>query len=314
MKNYKSSKYYFSRLSDAEKDMYNSIETALDDFKPSASVRVGLTKTLSININKTISAVLYDNPAYFYVDKSMVSIMQIPMFFQFNFRYDYTRDEAEKLNAEIHRKASEFLQKYIKPGMDDLTKQRAVYRYLQSEVAPKYANTGKDSFSIIGALIRGSCVCEGMSKTYKLLCDYVQIPSIIVTGEGIRENRPEPHAWNITRINGITAHCDITWDTISGAGAYDYFNLSDSEISADHSFDSTVYPKCEPNKINYFVANNMIASDETEARKIIAANKHKKCFSIRCLFPVTLEKAMNLGFSSGTLRVNERQNVVMFKK
>jgi hypothetical protein len=51
-----------------------------------------------------------------------------------------------------------------------------------------------------------------------------------------------------------------------------------------------------------------------EARKIIAANKDKDFFSIKCLFPIESGQLGGWGFPSGKIRCNEAQNVVMFMK
>jgi hypothetical protein len=85
-------------------------------------------------------------------------------------------------------------------------------------------------------------------------------------------------------------------------------------MAADHTFDAELYPKCAPNKINYFYKNGLIASNEDEAIKIIAKNMDKDFFSIKLLFPMTRERLAGLGFPPGILRFNSTQNVVMFTK
>ena len=137
---------------------------------------------------------------------------------------------------------------------------------------------------------------------------------MVVMGEATRESVRQPHAWNITRINDVTAHTDVAWDTIFGVGSYDYFNLSDADIAADHTFDANIYPKCNPNRINYFYKNNLIAANEDEAKHIIARNMDADFFSVKLLFPVIKEQLPGLGFPIGRLRFNETQNVVAFIK
>jgi hypothetical protein len=51
-----------------------------------------------------------------------------------------------------------------------------------------------------------------------------------------------------------------------------------------------------------------------EARKIIAANKDKDFFSVKCLFPVESGQLGGFGFPAGKLRLNNTQNVVMYTK
>lgn len=56
----------------------------------------------------------------------------------------------------------------------------------------------------------------------------------------------QAHAWNLVYINNKWRHVDCTWDDpVSNYGdviQYDYYNLTDQEISADHSWDTSVYP------------------------------------------------------------------------
>ena len=306
------SKYYFTKLTDGEKNLYNHICDTLGRFEPALSIHAGMGKDFTLDVGEILTAVFFDNPGYFYLDRNRIVIKQTPMYLQLCFQYDYTQAEAERLSGEIKEKIVEFMREYIEPDMTPLAKQLEVHKYIQSSVKPQPGELDRDSFSVVGALIHGSCVCEGFAKAYKLLCDYCRIASIIVTGEAERDGKKEKHAWNITRIKDIAAHIDITWDTIAGVGSYDYFNLCDADIAADHSFDAALYPKCSPNKINYFYKNGLIAANEDEARKIIALNADRELFSVKLLFPVTRERLGELGFPSGKLRFNETQNVVMF--
>jgi len=306
------SRFYFSKLSDGEKDIYNSISDALDRFEQTVSIRAGIGR-LS-DIQKIFEYILLDNPGFFYLDKRRFEYSQSFMSAQIRFQYDYTRSEAEQFSSAIKEKISAFMRGAINRAMGHLEKQRAIHKYLQAAIKPEYENISRDSHSVVGALVHGFCVCEGFAKAYKLLCDYVKLAAIVVTGESDRDGKREPHAWNIVRINNITAHNDITWDAIAGIGSYTYFNLCDAEISADHSFEAGFFPVCVPNKINYFYLNRLTAANEAEARRIIAANADKAGFSMKFLFPVELERIMGFGFPSGSFKFNDAQNVVTFMK
>jgi hypothetical protein len=304
------SKFYLSKLTDGEKNLYNHISGALGRFEPALSLHAGMGKDFTVDIQKVLTYALLDQPGLFYLNKDCVIIKQTPMYIQLCFEYDYLQAETERLSGEIKEKIVEFMCEYIEPKMTPLAKQLAVHKYLQSVVTPQQADIDRDSHSVIGALLRRSCVCEGFAKAHKLLCDYLRIASIVVSGHA----KGEAHAWNITRINGVTAHTDVTWDTGLGIGSYDYFNLCDADMAADHSFDADLYPKCAPNKINYFYKNGLIASNEAEVRRIISENTDKDFFSVKCLFPLAQEQLGGLGFPAGKLRYNDAQNIVMFMR
>lgn len=308
------SKFYYSKLNDGEKNLYDRICEALLRFEPALSVHAGMGKAFTVDTKKIITAVLFDNPVFFYLDRSRVITKQTPMYIQILFQYDYTKEEAEALWTQVETRIEQFMKNGIKPGMSPLAKQLWAHNLLYTvHVAePPY---DKDCFSVVGAFIRSSCVCEGFAKAYKLLCDRLGIASIVVTGEAVMpDGKREAHSWNIARINGVTAHTDAAWDSCFGGAAYDYFNLCDADIAADHVFDADFYPKCEPNKINYFYKNKLIASDEKELKKIVSEHFDAPYFSVKLLFPFSEEQARALPFDIGTLRYNAAQNVIGFIK
>ena len=226
----------------------------------------------------------------------------------------YSKEEAEKLWAEVENRIELFIKNHIKPDMSPLAKQLKVHNFLYT-IRTAEEPFDSDCFSVVGALLRDRCVCEGFAKAYKLLCDRLGIASIVVVGEALHENgRREPHSWNITRIKGVTAHTDAAWDSRFGGAAYDYFNLCDADIAADHCFDTELYPKCVPNKINYFYKNGLIARDEDELRKIIADRADEPYYSVKLLFPFSKERLDEFPFGIGTLRYNAAQNVIGFIK
>lgn len=308
------SKFYYSRLSDGEKNLYNKICEALLRFEPALSVHAGMGKAFTVDTKKIMMAVLFDNPVFFYLDRKNVVVKQTPMYIQLAFHYDYSKEEADKLWAEVENRVELFIKNSIKPGMSALAKQLKVHNFLYTvhTAEPPY---DKDSFSVVGALVRGACVCEGFAKTYKLLCDRLGIASIVVIGEALPPGGQRiAHSWNITRINGITAHTDASWDSRYGGAAYDYFNLCDADIAADHVFDPNAYPVCEPNKINYFYKNGLIASDEDELKRIIADNSDKPYYSVKLMFPFSQERVSELPFEMGSVRYNAAQNVIGYIK
>lgn len=312
--NDKGSKFYYSRLTDGEKNLYDRICGALLRFEPALSIHAGMGKAFTVDTKKIMTAVLFDNPVFFYLDRHRVITRQTPMYIQLIFRYDYTRPEAEKLWEEVEKKVELFIKSSIKPEMSPLARQIKVHNFLSS-VHTAEEPYDKDCFSVVGALVRGRCVCEGFAKTYKLMCDRLGIASVIVVGEALLPNgQREPHSWNITRIRGITAHTDAAWDSRFDGASYDYFNLCDADIAADHCFDTEVYPECAPNKINYFYKNGLIARDEDELRKIIADKEGEAYYSVRLLFPFSGERLAEFPFNGGTLRYNASQNIIGYIK
>lgn len=301
-------KYYYSLLNQKGKQVYHQICDAILNFQSSLTLKSISTAA----IHQIFHAVLYDHPAFFYVNRKNVVIAQGIMGITMFFRYDYSKKDAEILWNKMQIRINDCLSQ-IKPNMKTLAKQIAVHRWMQTNIQIARKPYDKTCFSITGALIHGRCVCEGFAHTYKLICDRLHIASIIVTGSAQNpDGDMELHAWNITRINGITAHIDVTWDTVYGEGSYDYFNLTDAEISVDHTFDQSIYPACTSDAYSYFTVNQLIAKDEIELRHLIGLYKQKQTFAIRLEFCCDPSIFSRIGFPNGRIRFNKARNIISF--
>lgn len=104
-----------------------------------------------------------------------------------------------------------------------------------------YADDGDDSHSIVGPLLHHRGVCDGISKTAKVLLQECGIESHVVFGTAIVTGGDEPHAWNVVCLNGKWYHLDVTFDnTLSNDNVrYDYFNIPTKEIIVDHTIDAS---------------------------------------------------------------------------
>ena len=63
-------------------------------------------------------------------------------------------------------------------------------------------------------------VCEGYSRAFKLLCDALSIPCMLVEGDGVSEISTETHMWNIVRLGGVWYAVDVTWDDALGNDSF----------------------------------------------------------------------------------------------
>jgi len=122
-----------------------------------------------------------------------------------------------------------------------------------------------ESYCAYGALVLGKGVCEAYSEAMKLIMDKLGIECTIVTGESQDQN----HAWNIIKIDNEFYQLDVTWndpviDDGSNTIRYDYFNITDSEMARDHSWETDSYPACTSTKHNYFYYNSLVVSSYDE--------------------------------------------------
>ena len=55
-------------------------------------------------------------------------------------------------------------------------------------------------------------VCEGYARAFKVLCDKLNIPCVLVSGDGVSGGTREPHMWNYVQLDGAWYAVDVTWD------------------------------------------------------------------------------------------------------
>lgn len=176
----------------------------------------------------------------------------------------------------------------------------------------KEAEDGWEEFTVYGALINGSAVCEGYSHSMVMLLNKVGIDCYYVNGYG----ESNPHMWNVVKIDDNWYHLDATWDDNDNA-YYHYFNLDDETVTHDHvisplfedtdSTDSGIFnlwlPECNSDSANYFVVESTYIYDFNECRDTVVAdlaeaaeNKDSE-FTIRFDTSIDFNEAMSVMFN-----------------
>ena len=98
--------------------------------------------------------------------------------------------------------------------------------YSQSQIG----DTPWCAFSAIkGSNGQEAPVCEGYSRAFKVLCDAMDIPCIIMSGKTSYRGSLEDHMWNYVQMeNGKWYAIDVTWDDPAIAGNYNVVSGSES--------------------------------------------------------------------------------------
>lgn len=159
-------------------------------------------------------------------------------------------DSMDDLNRcfQVYDKADEIIKSIIKPGMSELEKEKAVHDYIVLNTRYDSSHFYDGTIPMItvtpyGILIEGAGVCGGYAAATKLLLNKAGIYCIELNALPMMN-----HGWDIVRIDGKYYHLDTTWDDPvpdrPGVVIYNYFNLTDSEISKDHKWDTSKYPVC----------------------------------------------------------------------
>lgn len=231
--------YYFSRLPDDAKHVYQTILNQLD--KGNNYARVDLPEASfifpsGVTLHDVTTSVVEDNPQLFHLEIShfdysrsgkiaTVSLEKVYSAAEYQQLYHKLREELRKIVSMAEHKSSDF-EKLV-----------FVHDYLANGISYYCGESDPVSqcevHTVVGALLNRACVCDGYARAFRLICNQLHIPCIVVGGEGTLMNFSGPHAWNYVRVNGKVYHVDVTWDSIMisrGSCLKDYFFLRNDQI------------------------------------------------------------------------------------
>lgn len=154
---------------------------------------------------------------------------------EFNLVYLTNREQEEYTASEVKR----ILGDVLSPGMNNYAKEKAIHDYIVTNVAYDESFAEHSAYA---ALAKGKTVCQGYALlAYKMLNE-AGVGVRIISGDA----RGESHAWNLVNLYGNWTHLDCTWDDpvpdVKGRLLYNYYNLTDSQIGSDHSWEHSKYP------------------------------------------------------------------------
>lgn len=248
------SSYNYEQLNDVEKQAYICILNNIDSH-PELIKIPNLTKE---EFNNVYFAVKNDNPQILCFSDScnMLSFWSSAFI---ELKYEYSVDECDamqnKLMAEVDRIISE-----MPEYEDDYSKELYIHDYIVNMC--KYEESDHSS-NAYGCLIENKAVCSGFSRAAMLLLENVGIKTVLIGGTGISSTQGRiSHMWNIVQIEEAYYHLDVTWDNPGNDESIShlYFNLTDSEISLDHTDYDFAY-SCNEDKFNYFKYNGLLFSN-----------------------------------------------------
>lgn len=147
--------------------------------------------------------------------------------------YRDTLEDEEYIEHEVNR----ILYQIISEDMTDYEKVEALNHYLAHNVE-YYADIAKDGQSVRVLLEDGTGVCTAYALTMGRMLSKLDIPNLLVAGDGYGSNEWVPHAWNKVQIDGEWYNLDPTWNhpraTSGRHNEYRYFLVSDEYIKDTH--------------------------------------------------------------------------------
>ncbi len=155
--------------------------------------------------------------------------------------YFYGPDKEKALERGLVRT----LDLIVSPDMDMFTREKTIHDWIVNHVDyDRDTLNGSDDmgYTDYSAFTRGLAVCEGYSVLTDRMLSMAGIPCLIVIGSAGGGD----HGWNMVNLCGNWYDLDVTWDDHGSYGDhtihYDYFDISDGQMSLDHIWDRDAYP------------------------------------------------------------------------
>lgn len=239
-----------------------------------------------------------DHPELFYCFP-LRSVIKIESFqVKVTLGYIYNQAETQRRSRELNDTVASIVRELFPMGyeaVDDLVREKIIFDWITRKVTydqvsldilkPDLSNLS-DAWNAYGTLVKRTAVCHGIALAFKLLCDQVNLPSIVVLG-----NVGERHAWNIVKIHGRFYHIDCTWglkasiDMKNPMKKYQYLNVPDLVMFRDHQPEADYLPQCKSLRYNPYRQRNLCVTNEEELRCLaeVMFQKGNSRFAIMCI-------------------------------
>ncbi|MFD3445563.1 transglutaminase domain-containing protein [Microbacteriaceae bacterium 4G12] len=179
---------------------------------------------------------------HYTVGNSNFSIRGLPGSYTLTVTMNYLESKAQ--TQYVTTQVKQIINSIIQTNMDQHEKVKAVHDYVVKLIS---YDTSFQAHTAYQALTTHSVVCQGYALlTYQLLKEAgLNVRIIEGTGNG------GAHAWNLVQIEGKWYHLDTTFDDpipdVKNRVMYSYFNVTDSQISKNHTWDRSQYPTATTN-------------------------------------------------------------------
>lgn len=260
--------YYFEQLTDTQKKIYEGLQKNKEKmYDGKYTIQYGKMfseiveteegkKKLGDDYQSAVEAFLYDNPDVFYIDanKLFLSIETTTSILKktHNVYIGPAKNDTYYADGFTSEPQVKVAVKKIEDIRDIVTKRLTgntyrdilkIHNYLVENIHydKEYKSIGR--YSIYGAFIDKTCVCEGYAKALKYLLNAADIPCVIAQGTATNSSgKSEDHAWNCVYLDGKWYYIDITWNDpiIIGQGSvaksvhYKYFLKGSKTFNKDH--------------------------------------------------------------------------------
>ncbi len=261
--------YYENKLSPSKREVYRALVRGLSSYERSFSA----PRIPSGEYGDILSMVKKDHPLIFGVESLSYRFYDGSSNVTVTPEYKMKKAEYETTLETVRKRVKKILAPAA--GRDPYETELFIHDWIVKCV--RYDRLTKSyAHEVTGPLCHGIGVCEGMAKTFKLLCDEAGIDTIVVSGVGVPPDlatgkKSERHAWNVVFFGEDAYGVDVTFDnTLSKDGIrYDYFNVPDRIMSRDHGNVDFPVPACVRGDLDYYSKRGLSFEDASSLGKAL---------------------------------------------
>lgn len=244
-----------ARLPQKGKELYDAMAAAM--VRRERSVTVG--GRYPGRVTEVFEALLHDQPFLFDLRREQVSVSTCDNCTRIGWDYYLTDAQYDGHRTRIYA-ALRRLQARIPREGRALRREWEIHKLMQRMALRTPAEDDELPwwhFTIAGPLLYGETVCEGAAMLFFLLCLLEGVPCQVVTGKSCGvHHKGGPHAWNLVCLGAQPMHVDVYWDMClydeTIGCSYDYFNLPDSRMRADHVWNAQDCPPAATQRYSWF--------------------------------------------------------------
>lgn len=261
--------FFYNQLTNTQKKIYDGLYNNKDNLKKGNYVinydnqfsdilsEEDGSKDLQVDYQTAVEAFIHDNVDVFYIDfnKMYLNIEKITKLLKTSYKVyispgsnsNYFADNfISFIEIENIQKQVEMIKNDVINSLHGNEYQNILYihDYLINNIEYDSTYSKDGSYSIYGALVGKTCVCEGYAKAFKYLANSAGYKCEIMKGTATNSSgATESHAWNCIELNHTWYIVDLTWDDpiiigrkadISNEIKYRYFLKGMDTFNKDH--------------------------------------------------------------------------------
>lgn len=273
----KNERYFYNITPEPMKPAYKAIFQGLHDHAPEIRLDLNVPPEFIMDLYFKL---MFDNPQFFYAPQWLDRVWGSPGNYYIRPQYIYSEYDSKAIKEDVKKVLHKLEATAHRIGSNELRLEKYIHDCVVKSVAYDYdaltARVCHNAHSIVGSFLENKAVCEGIAKAFKLICNYFNMKCIVVLGKteenGDFDKAKDLHAWNMVKVEGQSYHVAPTWDCNRLDGkclvSYEYFNLSDREISRNH-LTIGPYPACTNTELNYYRRSGHIVRTLDELVELI---------------------------------------------